>query len=130
MIYITDVITDVHVGIVVGDYSAVDIFIFRSESVHYTSRMKFLRLFMKNMSIFSHYNFSPKALLAICDTQELSMLVKLEAGLKYTLPTSLGIVNCRGPLAGFVSDSRLMSVTDNRRGGKNYKIAISLLEIL
>lgn len=92
--------------------------------------MKFLGLFMKNVSICSHNNFSPKALLVICGTQELSMVVKLETGLKYTLLTSLEIVNCRGPLAGFVSDSRLVSVKDNRRGGKNYRIAISLKEVL
>lgn len=75
--------------------------------------MKFPGLFMKNRSICSHYNFSPEALLAICDTQELSVLVKLGTGLKYTLSNSLGIVNCREPVAGFVSDYMFVSVTDN-----------------
>ena len=41
------------------------------------------------------------------------MLVKLETGLEYTLLNSLGIVNCRESVAGFVSDYMLVSVIDN-----------------
>lgn len=67
------------------------------------------------MSIYSNYHFPPKALLAIGDTRELSMLVKLGAGLKYmyTLLSSLGIINSREPAAGFLSDYVLASVVNS-----------------